>query len=56
MKYIYSIADHSAAQLYFTASSHFPEFVNMDPKYSHALEFSFKAIFYFHTFYVTFCI
>jgi len=28
----------------------------MDPKYKHALALSFKAIFYFHTFYVTFCL
>jgi len=63
MKYVYSIVDHSVfyliswlAQLYFNASSHFTEFVNMDPKYKHALALSFKAIFYFHTFYVTFCL
>jgi hypothetical protein len=51
MKYVYSIADHSVfyliswlAQIYVTASSHFPEIVNMDHKYSRALALSFKAI------------
>ena len=63
MKYIYSVVDHSVfylifwlAQIYFTASSRFSEFANMDPKYSRALALSFKAIFYFHTFYASFCI
>jgi hypothetical protein len=60
MKYVYSIVDHSVFYLlsllvlfYFTTSSHFPKFVNMDPKCLHALVLSFNAVFYFHTFYVT---